>query len=381
MESNVWKVLSTSNLYTSYNLATQAAAQLPAPQTVILTADTTQDEDVNILLPGVFIDGSGFALTMTTDNTMPGFSDNGVPYAGKINNLLIVKDATTNINPVISLTSGLLAIDFDGSSVTTNGVSTYGVVCAGGNISNLNASAGAVAVYIEGGSLDNVTATFTEDSGFAIRAKDTALTSCHVADNGIISSALISLLGGCTAINCDATATAVTGQCYASEGVNYFNTCNGSATEYTGIGNNIFQGSGSEFLSNCTATSINGCCFSNCGQIDSNSSGTSTNSIVAYNCPVVNDSTLIGGGTLAAIDADGIALTYNNVVITNTTDYPTANAIYLQADGSSFENCTISVANASASCITGNAAYTAHFEDAGNTFIGSDNPVTNIVNV
>lgn len=373
--ANNWKVLSTSTTYSTYNLAAEAAAELTLPQTVVLLDNTTQDEDINILINGVNIDLGGYTLTMTTDNTMVGFTDNNIAYVGKITNGNIIKTATNGTNPVISLLSIDSVVDFSGTIITTSGTNTYGVVSYS-TISNLNVSAGYIGLAQYGKTITNIKAF---GSLYGINAIGTTLIRCSLNDAGETCGSLFHL-NTCVVNYCDAISTSTTtGQCFSNEGISYFSYCTGSSLS-TGIGNPVFAGSGSDYYNSCSAESPNSPGFFGCGTLNDCDSF-SFSYITMYNCKKSYRSTFVGGSPIAAIDADGIAIKLQNCIVKNINDYYGANAIYLTANGSSFEICTISVANADASCITGNAAYTAHFEDAGNVFIGSNNPVTNIVNV
>ncbi len=365
----IYNALGVPTFYSSYNLAYTAST---SGQTIELMADITQSVGVDTLKNGVDINLNGHRLTMTTSNTIAGFIDNGVPYNGKIINGTIIKTATSNSNPVMKLTSTLSTIDFTGTTITTSGGSTYGLTCANCNISNLNISAGNVALSMSGGSAKSITATFTEASGYAIIATNTILTRCSVRDDGEISNALISLLGGCTANYCDAVAMGATGQCFLSTGVNYFNYCTGSATSYTGIGNSIFSGNGSEFLTFCKATSATGCCFNGCGDLG-NCEGLSSSYIVMYNCLNNENCTFKGGHSLATVDVDGVAVKLKACAVTNTS---TGHAIYIQNNGTIITNCPLTVSDASASCIFGSGSFSSQYAD--NTYSGSTTPVTSV---
>lgn len=373
--TGIWAIynsLGVPTFYSTYNLAAAAAT---SGQTIELMTDITQSVDVNILKPGVNINGNGHTLTMTTSNTIAGFIDNGVTYNGKVINLSIIKTATNSTNPVMYLTNSLTTIDFTGTTITTSGSGTYGIVSNAKKISNFNVSAGDRALSMSNGTAENFNATNT-NGGAVVVASNSRLIRGTINDNGVSCSALFQVSGGCTLDYCDVISSSSSTIGYnSSSGINYFNYCTGSLQASDGISSAVFQGNGSEFLTFCRAISPGCVGFYACGNI-SHSYAYSSGYIAMYQCIINDNCTYIGGRSVFQAVSTAAPFTLKNCVIKNITDASGANAIYLQTDGCVITNCDISVANASAYCITGDASHSVQY--ANNTFQGATTPLNNV---
>jgi hypothetical protein len=95
-----------------------------------------------------------------------------------------------------------------------------------------------------------------------------------------------------------------------------------------------------------------------------------------YSCIKNYNCTYIGGRSIFQAVSTVVPFILKNCVIENITDAAGANAIYLQTDGCIITNCDISVANASAYCITGDASHSVRL--ANNTFQTSTTPLDSI---
>lgn len=369
--SGIWGIASSSGVYTYYSTYTLAVTAAVAGQTIELFGDITQSTGENTLKTGVHINGNGHTITFTTSNSFTGFLDGGIAYIGNIQNINIIKDATVAAHPVISLTSSSSIVDFTGTTVTTSGANTYGITSFG-KISNLNVSAGHIGINLDGGTAINCNSYGTLAG---IYASNSLLIGCYVNDNGNALNSLIKLLGGCTVNSCRIISTATAAVGFDSTGVNYFNNCIGSLQASNGISSSVFQGSGSDFYTSCSAVSPNCVGFNTCGTL-SFCSAYSSAYIAMYNCTNNYNCTYIGGRSVFQAVSTTVAFILNNCVIKNITNASGANAIYLQVDGCIITNCDISVANTSAYCITGDASHSVQY--ANNTFKGATTPLNNV---